>query len=193
MRTLLAVLFKFLGLGVLLFIAGAFWGASFVGAPSGDLMGTLATGGTHAWIATMLMSLGTGAFACAPFVALLAWLRSRQSKGLSENSSRFPGDADGRVLNQLVTAGSDLTKAHQPEFFFYFPAETTAKRVATLIEADGFQVTVRHAADGDKWLCLATKTMLLTHEGMTAIRTRFDALADESDGEYDGWGTPVID
>lgn len=192
MRTPLAILFAFFGLGILLFVGGMFWGAAFVGAPSDDLVGSLATGDAHTWVATVLMTLGAGSFVSAPLASILVWIRRRRSTRTPSQSTAFPNDLDGSVLDQLVKAGSDLSKEHQPEFFLYFPDETTAERVAALIHADGFQVTVQRSPAADNWLCLATKTMALTHEEMTAIRGRFMLLASENHGEYDGWGTPVV-
>ena len=191
MRSPLAFLVAFTGIGVLLFVGGMFWGAAFVGAPSGNLASSLATGNPHTWVATILMTFGAASFASAPFVAALVWFRGPHAKAHASQSATFPADADGSVLDQLVKAGANISKAHHPEFFLYFPDEATAVRIAALVEADGFRVTVQRAATGDNWLCLATKSMVLTYEGMTAIRRRFTLLASENRGEYDGWGTSV--
>ena|SRR5688572_8268574 len=126
--------------------------------------------------------------ATAAIVVFGLWIAYRQIRP----AVAFPDDLDGSVLNQLVQAGSDLSKTHQPEFFLYLPDKSAAEHVAGTLKADRFQAEVQRAASGDNWLCLATKKMVLTHEGMTTLRKRFTALAAEHHGEYDGWGTPVI-
>ena len=138
------------------------------------------------------MKLSTSLLAMAAtgaIVALGLWLANRQIKPPAVS---FPDDLDGSVLNQLVQAGADLSKPHDPEFFLYLPDKSAAERVAGTLRAEGFQVEVTRAAVGDNWLCLATKTLVLTHEGMTTLRKRFTAIVVEYRGEYDGWGSEVV-
>ena len=51
---------------------------------------------------------------------------------------------------------------------------------------------VRRAAKGDDWLCYATKTMVPDLLALQKIRRDSGSLADSLNGEYDGWGTPVV-
>jgi hypothetical protein len=127
--------------------------------------------------------------ATAAIVALGLWIANRQ---IGPPAVSFPDDLDGSVLNQLVQAGADLSKPHDPEFFLYLPDKSAAERVAETLRAEGFQSNVTRAAVGDNWLCLATKTMVLTHESMAALRKRFTSIVVEHHGEYDGWGTEVV-
>jgi len=106
--------------------------------------------------------------------------------------SRQKPDLDQSVLSQLQKVGSDLSKPHSIEFFLYFPAQSVAENAATLIRAAGFEVDVRRAAQGDTWLCLATKTMVPKLADLQKIRHTFVDLAASLNGEYDGWGTPVV-
>lgn len=101
-------------------------------------------------------------------------------------------DPDEFVLAQLKKAGSDLSKVHQPEFFLYFSNETLAQQAAEEIQRKGFQVQVKRAAQGDSWLCLATKAIVPELLLLQSIRRDFNALAASLGGDYDGWGTPVV-
>jgi hypothetical protein len=102
-------------------------------------------------------------------------------------------DPDAVVLEQLLRAGSDLSKLHEPEFFLYFPLESSAREVAQRLEAEGYTVSVRPGAHNSKsWVCLASKSLILRHVTLVDIRSRLEALAAEFEGEYDGWGTPVV-
>lgn len=78
-----------------------------------------------------------------------------------------------------------------------------------------FSVTARAAAFGDprhavrhmlpawcvivplasvlgKWLCLATTTLVPSPQAIAIVRRRMEALATSLEGEYDGWGSPVV-
>ena len=101
-------------------------------------------------------------------------------------------DLDQSVLVQLRKAGSDLTKPHHIEFFLYFPTKPVADEAALTIRNAGFEDEVRNAAPGDHWLCFATKTMVPELSELQKIRRDFVSLAVSMNGEYDGWGTPVV-
>ena len=101
-------------------------------------------------------------------------------------------DLDHRVLVQLRKAGSDLSKPHQIEFFLYFPTQLVAEKASLNIQEAGFEVEVKPAAQGDSWLCFAKKTMIPSLPDLQQIRQTFVALAGSMNGEYDGWGTPVV-
>jgi hypothetical protein len=101
-------------------------------------------------------------------------------------------DPDASVLLQLRKAGSNLSKPHMVEFFLYFPTQASAEQAARQIRDSGFQVQVRPAAKGDDWLCFATKEMLPDLPALQKIRVQFETLSKSLGGEYDGWGTPLV-
>jgi hypothetical protein len=100
-------------------------------------------------------------------------------------------DPDDLVLTQLKKAGSDLSKPHHIEFFLYFPTQSVAEQAGTQIKTAGFDVTVKAAAQGSDWLCLATKTMVPDLSPLQKIRREFNTLSASLGGDYDGWGTGV--
>ena len=114
--------------------------------------------------------------------AVVAWLRTR---------ARQPVDGDLAVIQQLRGAGSDVTKPHPIEFFLYFPDEQAAQTAADRVRSSGFDANVQRGAD-NSWLCLATKSMVPSHEALVGIRRQFEEMASALGGEYDGWGTPIV-
>jgi regulator of RNase E activity RraB len=102
------------------------------------------------------------------------------------------GDLDQLVLVQLSKSGSNLSKSHNIEFFLYFPTQSIAEKASLSIRDAGFAVEVKRAAQGDSWLCFATKTMIPTLGELQGIRQKFMALAGTMNGEYDGWGTQIV-
>lgn len=101
-------------------------------------------------------------------------------------------DLDQQVLDQLKKAGSDMSKPHNIEFFLYFENQEAADRAAKQVEKDVENAKVQRAANDSAWLCFATKRMVPDHEELVRLRKRFNSIASESQGEYDGWGTEVV-
>lgn len=99
---------------------------------------------------------------------------------------------DKQVLVQLKKAGSNLSKPHDVEFFLYFPTESIAQQAASQIRVAGFAVEVKPAAKGIDWLCFATRRMVPDIAALEQIRKDFNNLTATLGGEYDGWGTGVV-
>ncbi len=114
--------------------------------------------------------------------AVMRYRRSGESAG-----------GDALVLAQLKESGADLSKPHAIEFFLAFPSEQVAREAAGQIQSKGFDAKVERAGDGPAWLCLATKSMVPDLETLRGIRSDFDRIAQSLGGEYDGWGTPVVE
>ena len=123
-------------------------------------------------------------------VALLFWL-SRSKVAASSTENELASDA--QVLDQLKRYGSDLSKPHQLEFFLYFPTEADAQKAAEQIRAKSFEVKVERAAQGESWLCFATKTMLPELKAIQNITIQFNEIAKRFGDNYDGWGSPIVE
>jgi hypothetical protein len=98
---------------------------------------------------------------------------------------------DQQTLEQLRSAGSDLSKTHTIQFYLYVPSRQDATAAATSLQASDFDTVVKQGADGHNWLCLAQKSMTPTIENLTEVRQVFKALATRYRGEYDGWEAAV--
>ncbi len=112
--------------------------------------------------------------------------------GLFNLFGKSETDPDGQVLIQLKKAGSNLSEPHEIEFFLYFPSEQAANQAAAKIKTKGFNVDVSLSAEGSDWLCYTTKKMIPDLQNFQNIRTYFNKLADSFGGEYDGWGTEIV-
>ena len=99
---------------------------------------------------------------------------------------------DAQVIAQLRSAGSDVTKPHEVEFFLYFPTETVARQAADQFSSRGYKAVVRLGVNQKNWLCQLNRHMVPTVEAMTTARGEFTAVTDASGGEYDGWGAEVV-
>jgi hypothetical protein len=111
---------------------------------------------------------------------------------LSPQFSLAEQGPDGRVIEQLKKAGANLDKPHPIEFFFYFPTQDRAERIASRLRRDGYTATFNRAAKGQNWVVQATKEMIPNEIALNKLRKKFEAIAADEKGEYDGWGTPVV-
>jgi hypothetical protein len=110
----------------------------------------------------------------------------------SAKSGANGADKDRKTLSALDVAGSDLTKPHPIEFFLYLPNEEAANSAARELDEAGFEAVVKQDRGESSWLCLATKLIVPSPGAIADERERFERLAAQHRGEYDGWGTPVV-
>ena len=105
----------------------------------------------------------------------------------------FPGDENGDVLRRMASSGFDFNQPHDVEFFAVFRTEEDARAVAKLFVSD-------HLA-GDRLVAVDTaphhvggmelkivKSMLVTHENVTALEKLLEERASRFDSYMDGWG-----
>jgi hypothetical protein len=64
--------------------------------------------------------------------------------------------------------------------------------LASKVKALHFETKVDAAAKGSQWVVLATKLMVPKQTDLVLIRQQFTALALTEKGDYDGWGSPVV-
>lgn len=101
--------------------------------------------------------------------------------------------ADRAAVENLHALGTDTSKDHPVEFFLYFPTEWDACIAASQLMNLQFSTSVQYSEHSDQWLCLATKKIMPTSERLIELGNFLEKLALAHDGDYDGWGTPVID
>ena len=64
---------------------------------------------------------------------------------------------DARVIENLVAAGSDISKLHDIDFFMFLPSESQANAAATEMELLGYIVTsIDQPAGQSQWQIHAT-------------------------------------
>src|SRR5262245_43761803 len=78
---------------------------------------------------------------------------------------------DQKTLEQLRSAGSDLSKTHSIQFYLYVPSQEDANAAATRLQGDDFDTVVKQ--DGRRWLCVGQKSMVPTIENLSWARQVF--------------------
>jgi len=97
---------------------------------------------------------------------------------------------DHDALEQLRNVSS-AESVHTVQSYLYLPNELSGKTVAQQLRESGLDVEDRLGADGISWLVLARVRMVPTEEAIGELRTSFEAIAAEHNGEYDGWEVEV--
>jgi hypothetical protein len=129
--------------------------------------------------------VAVAAILCLALATTLIWLWRPRPSPLDQG--------DALVLVQLEKAGSDLAKPHKAEFYLYLPTQWSAGEAAQRLRREGYDTRVEPSAGNDgKWLCLATRTLVLNRFELSRTRRHLTALAIGLNGEYDGWGAAVV-
>jgi hypothetical protein len=106
---------------------------------------------------------------------------------------QFPDDENGDVLRRMAASGFPFDKPHEVDFFAVFPTMEAANTVARQYMADhhagatmaGVETGPHHRAGAELKL---VKTMLVTHENVTAFEGLLAERSRQVGGELDGWG-----
>ena len=95
-------------------------------------------------------------------------------------------EADTLVLAHLTQLGCDPQQPRECRHYLYVPGELGARSVAsTLNSADDWDAEVEEVRDA--WLVTATTVTGLDAVVVRDTRARFERLASDHGGEYDGW------
>lgn len=106
------------------------------------------------------------------------------------NTQKFPDDENGAALQHMAEQGLDLTAAHQIDFEYVFPDETSARKFAAEARKFDLEVGVRlpEDEDEDEWEVQCGRRMVPTHAELSALEAQLDKVASQYGGESDGWG-----
>ncbi len=77
------------------------------------------------------------------------------------------------------------------QHYFYFSLKANAEAAQTKLCEFEFSVEVRKSNAGTDWLVLATGIPPTTGDEMETLRNKFEHLARQFSGEYDGWEMAV--
>jgi hypothetical protein len=123
-------------------------------------------------------------------VVAVARIYTTLRKRWQEQSERW----DDKVIERLRAAGSDPFKPHDVSFFFGLPSEDACRAVQGRLEAEGFKVDLKPVQAGSEqpYSLHAMKSLRLSVPDMRELSRRFDALAKEHGGRYDGWTAGVV-
>jgi hypothetical protein len=118
----------------------------------------------------------------------------RLVRGWTPERDEDLAEAARRAKSEAEANGAGSPLAAQPsrmEHFLYFSRRKDANKAAKRLRARPMVVTVRMGADNKNWLVLATGDVPSKEEDMEQLRDDLEALAEELNGEYDGWGMPM--
>jgi regulator of RNase E activity RraB len=97
---------------------------------------------------------------------------------------------DGRVIENLVHNGANITKVHDIDFFLVFRREQDAMVATGKLRDLRYKIAgVAKTANGKQWEVHAKRDVVPSLEAMQAATRNLQALAAASGGYYDGWGT----
>lgn len=105
----------------------------------------------------------------------------------------FPADENGDVLRRMEASGFDFSALHDVEFFAVLRTEHEADVVARQFVADratGETIVAIETQPADKggMELMVVKSMLVTHENVSAFELRLAQRVSQHDGYMDGWG-----
>lgn len=101
-------------------------------------------------------------------------------------------ERDRKALQSLSEAGSDLTRPHPIDHYFYFPNRQQAVEAARTLSREGFSVKGSAAPDNSSFTLVAQKTVIPTEATIFALSDMLRGIAKKYGGEYDGWDAPVL-
>jgi len=103
-------------------------------------------------------------------------------------------DWDAKQIERLRLDGSDPFKAHDVDFFFAMSNESGATRLVDRLRAEGFEPNLMQmpAQLEHPFSVHAQKAIRLSVPEMQALSVRFNALAEELGGRYDGWAAAHV-
>lgn len=111
------------------------------------------------------------------------------TSSIDEMSSPYPSDADGDALRNVAESGADMSRPMVIDFSVEVPDERTARRVAEVVAAHGFDPSISEDDDSGSWSVSCSKSMLATYEGVVAVQVELNELLSPHGGICDGWGS----
>jgi hypothetical protein len=99
-------------------------------------------------------------------------------------------DWDARMVKDLRASGANAFTPYEIDFFFTLPDEQACTSLRGRLEAEGFATDARGMNEHAEGISLhASKRLRVSVSEMQACTERFQALAAELGGHYDGWTT----
>lgn len=102
-------------------------------------------------------------------------------------------DWDARMVRDLRAGGANAFTPYEVDFFFMLPDEQACNSLRQRLESEGFATDARsvdaESSDGDGFSLHARKRLRISASDMREYSQRFQALATQFGGHYDGWAT----
>jgi len=101
--------------------------------------------------------------------------------------------SDDDVLASLVKYGSDLSKPHFLEYYFYFPDWLRATHAKIALEECGLTIVRESSnAHGENVLVLAALSLVPQRQAVIELSQKLESLATKFSGECGGWETAIV-
>ncbi len=99
-------------------------------------------------------------------------------------------DWDARMVKDLRASGANAFTPYEIDFFFTLPDEQGCQSLRQRLESEGFACDSKSMADHAEGFSLhALKKLRISVSDMQEFTQRFQALAAQFGGHYDGWTT----
>ncbi|WP_089605803.1 ribonuclease E inhibitor RraB [Acinetobacter piscicola] len=109
---------------------------------------------------------------------------------MTRDYEKFPEDDNGNLLWQMQEDGDDLEEIHEIEFSMYFKTQQLAEKCAIhlLLEEQKISLYLDEEIQPNEWVITAYVNLMPEHEDITDLEQWFTKIAEQFEGEYDGWG-----
>ncbi|HTW75347.1 MAG TPA: ribonuclease E inhibitor RraB [Steroidobacteraceae bacterium] len=130
----------------------------------------------------------------ALLLAAAAYLLFRVAMIIRRVRAARQDDWDARMVRDLRASGANAFTPYEVDFFFTLPNEQACTSVRQRLESEGFSTEARgvdnaEAPDNDSYSLHASKRLRISASDMHEYSQRFEALATQFGGHYDGWTT----
>jgi hypothetical protein len=119
--------------------------------------------------------------------------RDRDSEPIDlEARSEVSGlrNKDILLMGQMVQGGADLNQPRHALYYLYLPTRDAAEQAAARGTSAGYAADVREPLpeQPDQWCVVCERPdAVLDVAGVRAADDLFQGIADDLDGEFDGW------
>lgn len=111
---------------------------------------------------------------------------------MTRDYEQFPDNDNGNVLWQMVEDGNDLTEPHEVEFSIVFEKQEQVEKCALHLLHQEQKISLYqeelHSDGSDMWVLNIHINMMLEYNDIADLEEWMTRIAQEFDGEYDGWG-----
>lgn len=109
---------------------------------------------------------------------------------MSRNYEQFPDNDNGNLLWQMQEDGDDLNEVHEIEFSMYFKTQQLAEKCALslLQQEQKVSLYLDEETEPNEWVITVYVHLLPDYEDIVDLEEWFEKIAEQYEGEYDGWG-----
>lgn len=109
---------------------------------------------------------------------------------MSRDYEQFPDDDNGNVLWQMHEDGDDLDEAHEIEYSIAFTDQEQAERCALFLLNEEQKISLFQDDDSGvtEWIITIYVYMEPAYADIVDLEEWFTKIANQFQGEYDGWG-----